>query len=66
MEGSTMKTNSPNRWVVLISLLLLLGLTVPMAVMAKPPQSVKVSVVSTNDFHGALEGRVHSWSHGVQ
>jgi 2',3'-cyclic-nucleotide 2'-phosphodiesterase (5'-nucleotidase family) len=23
-----------------------------------------ISVVSTNDFHGALIGRVHSWSHG--
>jgi 5'-nucleotidase/UDP-sugar diphosphatase len=33
---------------------------------AKPrrPELVTVSVVSTNDFHGALVGRVHSWSHG--
>jgi 2',3'-cyclic-nucleotide 2'-phosphodiesterase (5'-nucleotidase family) len=30
--------------------------------MADDPDTVKVTVVSTNDFHGALVGRVHSWS----
>ncbi len=40
-------------------------LATPLA-FAKPrePELVTVSVVSTNDFHGALVGRVHSWSHG--
>jgi 2',3'-cyclic-nucleotide 2'-phosphodiesterase (5'-nucleotidase family) len=58
------KKNSPNRWFALVSLFLLLTLILPMAVMAKDPETVTVSVVSTNDFHGALVGRVHSWSHG--
>jgi 2',3'-cyclic-nucleotide 2'-phosphodiesterase (5'-nucleotidase family) len=31
---------------------------------AKRPDLKTVTVVSTNDFHGALIGRVHSWSHG--
>jgi 2',3'-cyclic-nucleotide 2'-phosphodiesterase (5'-nucleotidase family) len=27
-------------------------------------ETTTVTIVSTNDFHGALIGRVHSWSHG--
>jgi 2',3'-cyclic-nucleotide 2'-phosphodiesterase (5'-nucleotidase family) len=38
------------------------GLAVADAALAATPWTF--SVVSTNDFHGALVGRVHSWSHG--
>jgi 2',3'-cyclic-nucleotide 2'-phosphodiesterase (5'-nucleotidase family) len=52
--------------------LLVLTLVLPTAVLADPPSPnaddhafyKTVTVVSTNDFHGALVGRVHSWSHG--
>lgn len=46
------------------TILLILALILPMSVLAKGPDEVTISVVSTNDFHGALYGRVHSWSHG--
>jgi 2',3'-cyclic-nucleotide 2'-phosphodiesterase (5'-nucleotidase family) len=44
--------------------LLLLTLILPTAALADGPDVRTISVVSTNDFHGALVGRVHSWSHG--
>jgi 2',3'-cyclic-nucleotide 2'-phosphodiesterase (5'-nucleotidase family) len=45
-------------------LLALALLVTPSAAVAKRPDLKTVTVVSTNDFHGALIGRVHSWSHG--
>jgi len=45
-------------------MLLVLTLILPMAALADGPDLRTVTVVSTNDFHGALIGRVHSWSHG--
>ncbi|MGD8814349.1 MAG: 5'-nucleotidase C-terminal domain-containing protein [Anaerolineales bacterium] len=51
-----------------VVVLVIMGLMVTaMPAMAGPPASdgtVTVTIVSTNDFHGALIGRVHSWSHG--
>ncbi len=46
-------------FLVLIGLLIL-----PALAMAEEGDLKTISVVSTNDFHGALVGRVHSWSHG--
>ena len=34
------------------------------AALAQEPAIDKVTIVSTNDIHGALVGRVHSWSGG--
>jgi len=59
-----MKRNIRNRWLALGILFLVLILTLPAAALADGPDLRKVTVVSTNDFHGALIGRVHSWSHG--
>ncbi len=59
-----MKLNTQNRWLVLGVMLLVLTLILPSAALAEEPDLTTVSVVSTNDFHGALVGRVHSWSHG--
>ena len=59
-----MKRNTRNRWLALGILFLVLTLTLPAAALADGPDLRKVTVVSTNDFHGALIGRVHSWSHG--
>jgi 2',3'-cyclic-nucleotide 2'-phosphodiesterase (5'-nucleotidase family) len=42
----------------------MLTLVLPAVALADGPDLRTVSVVSTNDFHGALIGRVHSWSHG--
>ena len=49
-----------------LSVAVVLSLLVTPLAFAKPPapNPVKITVVSTNDFHGALVGRVHSWSHG--
>ena len=41
-----------------------LSLLVTPLAFAGDPDPVTISVVSTNDFHGALTGRTHSWSHG--
>jgi len=49
---------------MLVSLLLALALILPTTVLAKEPNTVTISVVSTNDLHGALVGSVHSFSHG--
>jgi len=59
-----MKLNKHNRWVVIGIVILALMLILPSAALADEPDLRTVSVVSTNDFHGALVGRVHSWSHG--
>jgi 2',3'-cyclic-nucleotide 2'-phosphodiesterase (5'-nucleotidase family) len=64
MEVNQMKLHKRNRWMVLGVVLLVLSLTLPSAALAGDPEVVKVTVVSTNDFHGALVGRAHSWSHG--
>jgi 2',3'-cyclic-nucleotide 2'-phosphodiesterase (5'-nucleotidase family) len=45
-------------------LLALALLVTPSAALAQDPDLKTISVVSTNDFHGALIGSVHSWSHG--
>ncbi len=58
------------RWLAPGILLLVLILLVPTAAIADSPdkndqaQYKTITVVSTNDFHGALVGQVHSWSHG--
>ncbi len=39
-------------------------LTLPSAAWAQTPETTQITIVSTNDFHGALVGRVQSWSHG--
>ena len=58
------------RWLTVGILLLVLVLLIPAAAIADSPgkndnaQYKTITVVSTNDFHGALIGRVHSWSHG--
>ncbi|NIS81981.1 MAG: bifunctional metallophosphatase/5'-nucleotidase, partial [Anaerolineales bacterium] len=57
-----MKTQTRNRWLYVVVLLLLF--TLPLTALADEPETRTVSIVSTNDFHGALVGRVHSWSHG--
>jgi 2',3'-cyclic-nucleotide 2'-phosphodiesterase (5'-nucleotidase family) len=67
-----MRLRTRNRWLALGIVLLVLTLILPMAALASPPSPNAndnafyrtVTVVSTNDFHGALVGRVHSWSHG--
>jgi 5'-nucleotidase/UDP-sugar diphosphatase len=53
-----------DRWLALGIVLLVLTLILPTAALADDPDLRTVSVVSTNDYHGALVGRVHSWSHG--
>ncbi len=47
-----------------VSLLLALALILPTTVFAEEPDTVTISVVSTNDIHGALVGSVQSFSHG--
>jgi 2',3'-cyclic-nucleotide 2'-phosphodiesterase (5'-nucleotidase family) len=55
-----------------LSLAVILSVLVAPLAFADPPapeaddqaRYKTISVVSTNDFHGALVGRVHSWSHG--
>jgi 2',3'-cyclic-nucleotide 2'-phosphodiesterase (5'-nucleotidase family) len=71
MEGVSMELRKKNRWLALGVLFLVLTLVLPASVLADPNPGANdkafyktISVVSTNDFHGALEGRVHSWSHG--
>ena len=69
-----MKLRTRNRWLTVIVVLLMLTLILPTAVFAGPPgpkdkdkhkaHTRTITVVSTNDFHGALVGRVQSWSHG--
>ncbi|MEJ2558773.1 MAG: hypothetical protein P8186_21675 [Anaerolineae bacterium] len=59
-----MKRHARNRWLVLGILLLLLTMVLPSAVLAEGPDLRTVTVVSTNDFHGALVGSVQSFSHG--
>ncbi|MFX1355206.1 MAG: bifunctional metallophosphatase/5'-nucleotidase [Promethearchaeota archaeon] len=61
------------RYILLaLSVAVILSLLVTPLAFADPPapqandraRYKTVTVVSTNDFHGALVGRVHSWSHG--
>ena len=59
-----MKLRARNRWLALGIVLLVLTLVLPTAALADGPDLRTVTVASTNDFHGALIGRVHSWSHG--
>jgi 2',3'-cyclic-nucleotide 2'-phosphodiesterase (5'-nucleotidase family) len=67
-----MKRHARNRWLALGILLLLLTLVLPSAALAGPPNPNAndnafyrtVTVVSTNDLHGALVGSVQSFSHG--
>ncbi len=49
-----------------LSVAVILSLLVTPLAFAQPPgpTPVTVTVVSTNDFHGALVGSTHSWSHG--
>ena len=49
---------------ILVSVLLVLALILPTTVFAEEPNTVTISVVSTNDIHGALVGSVQSFSHG--
>ena len=49
---------------ILVSVLLVLALILPSTVFAEEPNTVTISVVSTNDIHGALVGSVQSFSHG--
>jgi 5'-nucleotidase/UDP-sugar diphosphatase len=58
-----MKRHARNRWLALGILLLLLTLVLPSAALAEGPDLRTVTVVSTNDFHGALVGSVQSWSY---
>lgn len=44
--------------------MLILVMVLPVAAMAQDPETTTISVVCTNDFNGALVGRVHSWSNG--
>jgi 5'-nucleotidase/UDP-sugar diphosphatase len=59
-----MKRHARNRWLVIGILLLLLTLVLPSAALAQGPDLRTITVVSTNDFHGALVGSVQSFSHG--
>ncbi len=59
-----MLNRAKNKKFIFVSLILALALILPTAVLAKEPDTVTISVVSTNDFHGALYGSSHSWSHG--
>lgn len=52
------------KWVAIGFLLIVLAALLTTTAFADPSEFVTVSIVSTNDFHGALIGRVHSWSHG--
>lgn len=53
-----------NRRILTILILVALLISSASIALAKDPDSVTVTVVSTNDFHGALIGAAHSWSHG--
>jgi 2',3'-cyclic-nucleotide 2'-phosphodiesterase (5'-nucleotidase family) len=64
MEDTMTMTRIHKPWLALGLVLLVLALALPSAALADEPGTVKVTVVSTNDFHGALVGRVQSWSHG--
>jgi 2',3'-cyclic-nucleotide 2'-phosphodiesterase (5'-nucleotidase family) len=59
-------TNSQVRkkWMAIGVLFIILASLLTTTTFAKPSNLVKVTIVSTNDFHGALIGREHSWSHG--
>lgn len=57
-----MKQHARHRWLVLGILLLLLTLVLPPVALAQDPDLRTVTVVSTNDFHGALVGSVPSFS----
>jgi 2',3'-cyclic-nucleotide 2'-phosphodiesterase (5'-nucleotidase family) len=59
-----MKRQSRKRWAVLGVLFVIVTLVLPSTAMAQNPGLTKVTVVSTNDFHGALVGSVQSFSHG--
>jgi len=59
-----MKRRIRNRRFALVVALLVLTLALPSVALADGPDFRTVTVVSTNDVHGALVGRVHSWSHG--
>lgn len=59
-----MRLHTRNRWLALGIVFLVLTLILPSVALAEDPDLRTVSVVSTNDFHGALVGRVHSWSNG--
>jgi 2',3'-cyclic-nucleotide 2'-phosphodiesterase (5'-nucleotidase family) len=59
-----MKQHARNRWLVLGIVLLVLTLVLPSTAMADGPDLRTVTVVSTNDLHGALVGSVQSFSHG--
>lgn len=49
---------------LVLSVAVILSLLVTPLAFAGDPEPVTITVVSTNDFHGALIGRVQSWSHG--
>ncbi len=59
-----MKDKRKKYWNLGIAILLILVMVLPVAAMAQDPEPTTISVVSTNDFHGALVGRAHSWSGG--
>ncbi len=59
-----MKLRTRNRWLALGIVFLVLALILPSAALSDGPDVRTISVVSTNDFHGALVGQVQSWSHG--
>jgi len=59
-----MQTRFRKTRITLGTLLLVLALIIPTTVLADGPDTVTISIVSTNDFHGALYGSDHSWSHG--
>jgi len=59
-----MNFSKKSRPIFIIILLLAVILVATSAASADQPEFKQISVVSTNDFHGALTGAVHSWSHG--
>ncbi len=54
----------PKRMLVLVAALAMSLLLAAPSLAAPPGSSATISIVSTNDFHGALVGKVQSFSHG--
>lgn len=62
--GKRRKRQQLWRGVFVLFILSILPVTLPVSGYADGHDSRKITVVSTNDFHGALIGSVQSWSHG--
>ena len=59
-----MNTFTNKRLVPIATVLLLLSLLLTTVAFADDPDTTTVTIVNTNDFHGALVGSTQSWSHG--